>query len=137
LKLVLPAAHPAAVAPGPVSIADQRDDGGGASAASTGHHALVVGTSRALGGYDPDLGHRTNDADDQLDLERTAGAVALLPALTLPAVDPALAVREVAEAEVRRRLMVITRDGVAPPARDVFLAAVRAQAGRLKRRERP
>jgi DNA-binding transcriptional LysR family regulator len=137
LKLVLPAAHPAAVAPGPVSIADLRDDVWVASAASTGHHALVVGTCRALGGYEPDLRHRSNDADVQLELVRTAGAVALLPALTLPAVERALAVREVAEAEVRRRLMVITRDGVTPPALNVFLAAVRAQAGRLHRSERP
>jgi hypothetical protein len=50
--------------------------------------------------------HRSSDADDQLELVRTTGAVALLPALTLPAADPALAVRDVAEAKLGRRLLL-------------------------------
>ena len=52
----------------------------------------------------------------------------MMPALTLPEVDPTVAVREVAEAAVSRRLMVVTREGPAAPALDRFLAAVRAQA---------
>jgi DNA-binding transcriptional LysR family regulator len=132
LQLVLPAAHLAAGHRGPVAVAALRDEVWVASAAGTGHHALVVGTCRSLGGYEPDLRHRSNDADVQLDLVRTAGAVALMPALTLPATDPALAVRDVAEAHIRRRLVIITRDGPMAPALSTFLGAVRDQAGRLQ-----
>ena len=105
-----------------------------ASAAGTGHHAMVVGTCRSLGGYEPDLRHRSNDADVQLELVRRTGAVALLPAMTLPRADPALAIRDVADVAVRRRLFVVTRDGPTAPAVDAFLPAVTDQADRLGRR---
>jgi DNA-binding transcriptional LysR family regulator len=131
LRLVLPAAHPSARHGGPVAVAALRDDVWVASEPSTGHHALVVGTCRSLGGYEPDLRHRSNDADVQLELVRTAGAVALMPPLTLPAADPALAIRDIAEAVITRRLVVITRDSPTAPALDTFLAAVRDQAHRL------
>jgi DNA-binding transcriptional LysR family regulator len=132
LHLVLPAAHPAARDGGPVAVAALRDDVWVAAAAGTGHHDLVVGTCRSLGGYEPDLRHRSNDADVQLELVRAAGAVALMPALTLPADDPALAVRDVAEAAIGRRLVVVTRDGPTGPALDSFLGALRDQAYRLR-----
>jgi DNA-binding transcriptional LysR family regulator len=128
LKLVLPATHPRAEHPGPVPIAALRQEVWVAGAAGTGHHALVVGTCRALGGYEPDLRHRSNDANVQLDLVRSAGAVALLPALTLPAADPAFIDRDVAEASLGRRLVVITRDNPASPALGTFLTAVKERA---------
>jgi DNA-binding transcriptional LysR family regulator len=114
LKLVLPATHPLAKGGGPVSIAKLRTEIWTASAEGTGHHAMVVGTCRSLGGYEPDLRHRSNDADVQLELVRVGAAVALMPPLTLPARDPALAVRDVAEASLKRRLMAVTR--ATPPA---------------------
>jgi DNA-binding transcriptional LysR family regulator len=133
LHLVLPAGHPCAQHEGSVAVAALRDDVWVASAVGTGHHALVVGTCRALGGYEPDLRHHSNDADVQLELVRTAGAVALMPTLTLPAADPALVVRELDEAVIRRRLMVLTRDGPPAPALGSFLAAVTHQARLLGR----
>jgi DNA-binding transcriptional LysR family regulator len=131
VRLVLPVAHPGAAHGGPVAVADLREEVWVASDAGTGHHALVVGTCRSLGVYEPDLRHRSNDADVQLELVRAVGAVALLPALTLPAADPALAVREVAEAAVGRRLVVLTRDAPGPPALAAVLAALRDQVRRL------
>jgi DNA-binding transcriptional LysR family regulator len=131
LRLVLPAAHPCAEHEGPVAVTALRDDVWVSSSTGTGHHALVVGTCRSLGGYEPDLRHRSNDADVQLELVRTTGAVALMPAVTLPAADPALAIRDIAEAAVTRRLMVITRDSPTAPALTTFLSAVREQARRL------
>jgi hypothetical protein len=92
---------------------------------------MVVGTCRSLGGYEPDVRHRSSDADVQLELVRVAAAVALLPALTLPTVDPALAVRDVAEATLRRRLVVVTRDTPPAPALTALLAAVTHQAHQL------
>ncbi|HET8616437.1 MAG TPA: LysR family transcriptional regulator [Actinomycetales bacterium] len=130
LRLVLPPDHPQAGRGGPVPVAALRDDVWVSSASGTGHHALVVGTCRSLGGFEPDLRHRSNDADVQLDLVRTAGAVALMPALTLPADDLSLAVRDL-DASVGRRLVGITRGGPATPALQAFLAAVREQARSL------
>jgi hypothetical protein len=83
------------------------------------------------GGYEPDLRHRSNDADVQLELVRTTGAVALMPATTLPAADPALAIRDIAKAAITRRLMIITRDSPTAPALSTFLTAVRDQARQL------
>jgi len=128
LRLVLPAAHPCAEHGGPVALTALREEVWVASATGTGHHALVVGTCRSLGGYEPDLRHRSNDADVQLELVRTTGAVALMPTLALPAADPAIAVRDITEATVTRRLMIITRDGRTAPALDTYLATVRDQA---------
>lgn len=131
LRLVLPAAHPLAGSPGPVPIAALRDDVWTASAEGTGHHAMVIGTCRALGDYEPDLRHRSNDADVQLELVRAGAAVALLPPLTLPVGDPALAVRDIAGTPLRRRLVAVTRDTPAAPALTAFHTAVSAQARRF------
>lgn len=124
LKLVLPPAHPLARRGGPVALSALRDDVWTASGAGTGHHDMVVGSCRSLGGYEPDVRHRSSDADVQLALVRDTGAVALLPALTLPAADPALAVRNVAERRLGRRLVVALRDGPPAPALAAFLAVV-------------
>jgi len=137
LRLVLPADHALARRRRAVALADLRDAAWVASAAGAGHHALVVSTCRALGGYEPDLRHRSNDADVQLELVRTTGAVALLPPLTLPAHDPRLAIRDVAEGEVSRRLAIITREGPRPPALRAYVDAVRAVAVGLAVASRP
>src|SRR6185437_15143261 len=124
LKIVLPAAHPLARPGGPVAITDLRSDIWTASAEGTGHHAMVVGTCRALGGYEPDLRHRSSDADVQLELVRAATAVALMPALTLPDGDPALAIRDIAETALKRRLVAATRDTPPAPPLTALLTAV-------------
>lgn len=131
LKVVLPVDHPLARTAGPVPIARLRSDVWTASAEGTGHHAMVVGTCRALGGYEPDLRHRSNDADVQLELVRVGAAVALMPALTLPTLEPSLAIRDVAEAALRRRLVIATRDNPPAPALTTLLAAVTDQARKL------
>jgi DNA-binding transcriptional LysR family regulator len=133
LKLVLPATHPLAKPGGPVAVAKLRSDVWTASAEGTGHHAMVVATCRSLGGYEPDLRHRSNDADVQLELVRVAAAVALMPALTLPPNDPAMAVRDIAETNLRRRLIVVTRDSPPAPALTALLTAVTHQAHKLDR----
>jgi DNA-binding transcriptional LysR family regulator len=131
LKVVLPATHPLADRGRAVAIAQLRSDIWTASAEGTGHNAMVVGTCRAIGGYEPDLRHRSNDADVQLELVRAAAAVALMPPLALPDGDPALAIRDVAEATLGRRLVVVTRDTPPAPPLTAFLAAVTDQAHTL------
>ncbi|MEV4657441.1 LysR family transcriptional regulator [Micromonospora sp. NPDC049301] len=131
LKIVLPAAHPLARPAGPVAVTKLRSDIWTTSAEGTGHHAMVVGTCRSLGGYEPDLRHRASDADVQLELVRAAAAVALLPALTLPTDDPALAIRDIAEATLKRRLVAVTRDNPPAPALTALLTAVTDQVPTL------
>ncbi|MCT2278718.1 LysR family transcriptional regulator [Micromonospora chalcea] len=128
LRIVLPAAHPLARPGGHVAVTDLRSEVWTASAEGTGHHAMVVGTCRGLGGYEPDLRHRSSDADVQLELVRAGAAVALMPTLTLPGDDPALAVRGIAETDLRRRLVAVTRDTPSGPALTAFLAAVTDRA---------
>ncbi|MET8310671.1 LysR family transcriptional regulator [Micromonospora sp. NPDC005173] len=131
LKIVLPAAHPLARPGGPVAVAKLRSDIWTASAEGTGHHTMVVGTCRSVGGYEPDLRHRCSDADVQLELVRAAAAVALMPALTLPTDDPALAIRDIAEATLQRRLVAVTRDNPPAPALTALLTAVTDQVHKL------
>jgi DNA-binding transcriptional LysR family regulator len=131
LKIVLPAAHPLAQPGGPVPVTALRSDIWTAAAEGTGHHAMVVGTCRALGGYEPDLRHRSSDADVQLELVRATAAVALMPALTLPSDDPALAIRDIAEATLKRRLVAATRDTPPAPALTALLAAVTDQVHKI------
>ncbi|MEV4510182.1 LysR substrate-binding domain-containing protein [Dactylosporangium sp. NPDC049525] len=128
IRVVLPANHPLAVSGAPVAISSLRSDVWTSSAEGTGHHAMVVGTCRTLGGYEPDVRHRSNDADVQLELVRAAGAVALMPPLALPAGDTGLAVRDLAEATLQRRLVTVTRDTPPAPALIAFLSAVKAAA---------
>ncbi|MFC7615387.1 LysR family transcriptional regulator substrate-binding protein [Actinokineospora soli] len=80
-----------------IPIPALRDEVWTASHTGTGHHAMIIGTCRAHGPFDPDLRHHSNDADVLLELVRRAGAVTLLPALTLPQHDdPDLAIRPIA-----------------------------------------
>lgn len=133
LRIVLPAGHPLARPGGPVAITDLRSDIWTAAADGTGHHAMVVGTCRALGGYEPDLRHRSSDADVQLELVRAGTAVALMPALTLPDDDPSLAVRDITGTTLRRRLVAATRDTPPAPALTALLTAVTSQVRELDR----
>ncbi|WP_305785711.1 LysR family transcriptional regulator [Symbioplanes lichenis] len=137
LKVVLPAGHPLAGPGGPVAITALRAEVWTASDAGTGHHAMVLGVCRSIGGYEPDLRHLSSDADIQLELVRAGVAVALMPRLTLPAADPAVAVRDLAGATLARRLMVVTRDTPPSPALAAFLTVVTDQARRTGTSDEP
>lgn len=134
LRLVLPSAHPLARRRTALPMPALRGETWVSSAVGTGHHALVLSICRSLGGYEPDLRHRTNDADVQLELVRDTGAVALLPPLTLPQHDATIAIRRIADAAVSRRLVLITREGQQAPSLQAFTQAVRGVAHSLGRR---
>ncbi|WP_326826469.1 LysR substrate-binding domain-containing protein [Streptosporangium sp. NBC_01756] len=132
LKLVLPSDHRLARPAGPVALSELQDEVWVASDRGTGHHDMVVGSCRSIGGYEPDVRHRSTDADVQLELVRVTGAVALLPAMTLPTTaDPALAIRDVADQRLGRRLVIVCRDGPSTPALTAFLTVVTSQAHHL------
>jgi DNA-binding transcriptional LysR family regulator len=130
VALVLPADHPVArsnpeVAPlaelaGAVWVTGHPD---------AGWDELTTRTCRELGGFDPDIRHRTNDSVTSLALVTDGQAVALLPRLVQLDVHPGVAVRAIAEGAVHRTIFMATRAADARrPSIQALRAAVREQA---------
>jgi DNA-binding transcriptional LysR family regulator len=85
---------------------------------------------RALAGFDPDIRHRTNDADVTLALVARGHAVSLLPELIIPTDDPRLAVRDIAEGAVSRTIFAATRaTDRARPSTIALLETIRTVVG--------
>jgi DNA-binding transcriptional LysR family regulator len=130
LYLILPAAHPLSVRhPEAVPLAELAG-----AVWSTGHRGtaweeVTNRTCRTLGGYDPDIRHRTNDGVVSLALVAQGQAVTLLPRLVHPERQPGVAVRRIAEGQIQRTVFVATRAADATrPSVLAMLAAVRAAA---------
>src|SRR5215211_1695933 len=104
---------------------------------ATGHAALgweemTQGTCRELGGFDPDIRYRANDATISLALVARGLAVTLLPGLPLPDRYPGVVRRAIAEAPVTRAIFAVTRAAdTARPSTVALLAAVRDAAAAL------
>lgn len=95
----------------------------------TGHHAAHLRHCRAVGGFEPDLRHASNDLVVLLELVRCAGAVSLMPDLAGADGWPGVVVRRIAEGNLERRLYTLTRTaGEARPALQAVLAEMRTQA---------
>jgi DNA-binding transcriptional LysR family regulator len=101
---------------------------------ATGHHGtgwdeMTERTCRHLGGFDPDIRHRTNDANLSLRLVAEGLAVTLLPDFVGPANHPGVVVRSIAEGPVQRAIFAATRTADAErPSVKALLAAVRTAA---------
>jgi DNA-binding transcriptional LysR family regulator len=97
--------------------------------AEMGWDEMTVRTCREHGGFDPDVRHRTNDANASMALVARGLAVALLPRFALPARTRGLALRAIAGTSVARSIFAVTRatDAARPSTRAV-LAAIRAVA---------
>jgi DNA-binding transcriptional LysR family regulator len=130
VHVVLPEDHPAARAVVPL--------GELAGAAWVTSHPgmaweeLVQRTCRELGGFGPDIRHRTNDATVALALVARGLAVTLLPDLPLAAPPPGVTVRPVAEGRVDRAIVAVTRGAdAARPSTQALLAAVERVAANI------
>jgi DNA-binding transcriptional LysR family regulator len=131
--IVLPEGHPAA----------HRDTDGvplselAGEVWTTGHigtpwEEMVSGTCRRLGGFDPDIRHRTNDSVVSLALVAQGMAVTLLPELVGPATRPGVIVRTIADGAVHRTIFAATRRTDAQrPSVQALLVAIRTAAGDL------
>lgn len=87
---------------------------------------------RQLGGFDPDIRHRTNDSVLSLGLVASGLAVTLLPELVAPESHPGVVVRWIAEGTTYRTIFAATRTADARrPSVQALLAAVRAAAADL------
>ena len=99
----------------------------------TGHAALVEHMCNRLGGYAPDIRHRSDDVMIMRALVGSSQAVTLLPAL-IGTATPQVAVRPLAEGGLSRSIFTAVRAaGAAMPA---VVAVREALHGRRRRRHR-
>ncbi|MGZ4203429.1 MAG: LysR family transcriptional regulator [Thermoleophilaceae bacterium] len=98
----------------------------------TGWEEMTDRTCRELGGFDPDIRHRANDASICLALLSRGLAVAMLPELPLPERRTGIAVRRIAEGPVNRAIFAATRTAdAARPSTQALLSATRNAAAAL------
>ena len=133
LVLVLPAAHPLCAAdPETVPLAALAEEPWATPRSGTAFLASMVRACRALGGFEPDLRHRSNDLAVLEQLVAAREAVALLPSLGGPGRVPGVAVRRTAEAPLDRSIFLAVRRGSAGrPALTAVARALREQARAL------
>jgi DNA-binding transcriptional LysR family regulator len=94
-----------------------------------GWDEMTSRTCRRLGGFDPDVRHRTNDAGISLTLVARGLAVTLLPDLVVPGRQPGVVLRDIAEGPVSRAVFAATRvTDAARPSTRALLGAVREAA---------
>jgi DNA-binding transcriptional LysR family regulator len=133
ILLVLPPGHPAAARhPGEVPLAELAGDAWVASEPGMGWEDMTRRTCRALGGFDPDIRHRTNDAAVALGAAACGVAVSLLTELATAGRRDGVAVRRIRGEVAPRRIFAAIRSAdAARPSTRALLDAMRAQAARV------
>jgi DNA-binding transcriptional LysR family regulator len=134
VRLVLPARHPAARRHREaVPLAELAGEAWATSHPGMGWETMTQRTCRELGGFDPDIRHRANDANVTLALVAHGLAVAMLPELPLPERRRGFTVRAIAGGGVGRAVFAATRAADEKrPTTAAVLAAVRAAAAALQ-----
>ena len=135
VRLILPARHPAARRhPEAVPLAELADEPWSSGHQGMGWEEMTLRTCRELGGFEPDIRHRTNDANLSLEVVAHGMGVTLLPDLVVAGRRPGIAVRSVAEAPLSRTIFAVTRttDDARPSTR-ALLAAMREATAALDR----
>ena len=104
--------------------------------AGMGWEEMIQRTCRELGGFEPDIRHRTNDATVSLALVAArARRRRCCRSSPCPSALPGVAVRHIAEGPVSRTIFAVTRAAdAARPSTQALLAAVRARPRRWPRR---
>jgi DNA-binding transcriptional LysR family regulator len=127
VRLVLPARHAAAR-----RHADAVPLAWATGEAGMGWDEMTRRTCRGLGGFEPDVRHRTYDATVGVALVARGLAVTMLPDLALPARVPRVRRRAIAEGAVSRTIVAATRAADATrPSIQALLGAVRDAVGAL------
>jgi DNA-binding transcriptional LysR family regulator len=128
--VVLPADHPVARRhPRAVPLAELAGEVFTTSHPGLGWEEMTNRTCRQLGGFDPDVRHRTNDSVISLELVASGLAVTLLPELVAPDAHPGVVVRDIADGPVHRTIFAATRRADARrPSVVALLTAVRTAA---------
>jgi len=130
VRLILPARHPALRRhPDAVPLAELAGDAWTTGHTGLGWDEMTRRTCLDLGGFEPDVRHRTNDAGISLALISQGLAVGMLPDLALPARLPGIRLRDIADAHVSRAIFAATRaTDASRPSTQALLRAVREAA---------
>ena len=134
VQLVLPARHPAARRHADaVPLAELAGEAWTTGHVGMGWEEMTQRTCRELGGFDPDIRHRTNDATISLALVARGLAVTMLPDLAAAADRAGRgAARDRRGARSSRAIFAATRAAdAARPSTQALLAAVRSAAAAL------
>jgi DNA-binding transcriptional LysR family regulator len=136
--LVLPSRHPVTRRhPEAVPLAELAGETWTTGHAGMGWDEMTLRTCRQLGGFDPDVRHRTHDAAISLGVVAHGLAVSMLPDLALPMRRAGIALREIADGPVSRAIFAATRAAdAARPSTQALLAAVREASAALHRTDR-
>ena len=133
VHLVLPEDHPAARRHHhAVPLAELSGEAWTTGHRDTGWEAMIDRTCRELGGFDPDIRHRTNDSVTSLAVVAHGQAVTLLPHLVASHTHPGVAVRSIDEGSVHRTIFAATRTADAKrPSVQALVGAVRTAGANL------
>jgi DNA-binding transcriptional LysR family regulator len=125
VNVVLPARHPVARRhDAAVPLAGLAGEPWATGHPGMGWEEVTQRTCRELGGFDPDIRYRANDATISLALVSHGLAVTLLPDLVVPQRHPGVTARPIAEGSVDRAILAVTR--TADATRPSAAAALRA-----------
>ena len=133
LHVVLPAGHPAARRhEQAVPLAELAHEPWATGHAGMGWEEVTQRACRELGGFDPDIRHRANDATISLALVARGLAVSLLPDLPIWGPRPGVELRGIADGPVGRTIFAATRTAdAARPSTRALLGAVRGAVDAL------
>ena len=133
VNVVLPEHHPALERhTGAVPLAELADEPWATGHPAMGWEEMTQRICRELGGFEPDIRFRANDANVSLALVARGLALALIPDLPLVGGRPGVAVRPIAESEVTRAIFAVTRAAdAARPSTQALLAAIRTAVRQL------
>jgi DNA-binding transcriptional LysR family regulator len=128
LLLALPLGHDALEADGPVPLASLRNEAWATASAGTAYADVCDRLCRSIGGFEPDVRHRTGDLRLLLDLV-SRGCAAILPALGRPERDPRVGIRRFAEGSYGRAIFAAVRESDrARPSTAAVVGALKAVA---------
>jgi DNA-binding transcriptional LysR family regulator len=127
VRLLLPSRHPAARRHAEaVPLAELATDAWSTGYAGMGWDEMTRRTCQELGGFEPDVRHRTNDAGISISAVAHGLAVSMVPDLALPGRHPGVKIRDIAGGPVTRAIFAATRTtDAARPSTQALLAAVR------------
>ena len=135
VRLVLPAGHPATRRHrDAVPLAELANEPWTTGPAGMGWDEMTHRTCRELGGFGPDVRHRTNDAAISLAIVGHGLAVTMRPELALPPRAWGVELGPIAERAVTRAIFVATRAADARrPSTQALVAAVKRAAAPLSK----
>ncbi|WP_433328853.1 LysR family transcriptional regulator [Spirillospora sp. CA-294931] len=132
MRIAFPEGHPLAATGAPVAMADLADLPWATGHIGTNHSDLLERTCVGLGGFRPKVRYRSNDLMAIFALVARGGAVAMIPDLAMAERESGVVVRDIADAEVRRWMVMWTRVGAdLRPSVRVLLEALRRSADAL------